>query len=728
MCSANDPNRHDARKAKTPKMIVSVDTEGVMIDGIMRLISASYGREDGTSKSLSAAPDGWLTAQQIILWYIDELACHYTDSAAQEWIQTTVAFHFGFDSDVMNRDFVDDLTLVHKSTARKRGLLCWTKHEEREDPCYKFHRDDQWVAQQLLTEGGEGDVLVFHDPSKLAVASSPKRRFYAEHRPNGDRFEGNRRLDIHDTGTAFVGGLLRVLAVWQPTLSPEQHAAIEWGKQSRYNGFLDGRMAQIEEYSEAECVAHARVCRLLLDTIRDAANIRMEPDALFGSGSIAGAAFKFHRVLKRDQTHEGKEKFGGILVDDLARLTYYGGLIETPVLGALDQLVDEVDINSAYPSQAIKLPCMRAGHGHWTSEKGWSGAAGREDVGHVRASWMVDTPSTPPFTVRTSKGFVRQPLVGDKTWVTLPEFWAAIDQFGDDVVAHETVWWVQECECENPLAWLAGIYARRQEVKQEMKKCVEGTDEWQALNCRQEALKLIINSCYGKLAQQRHGGGSYTNLHWASFITGATRAAVRTETWLREKQGGTVVYQHTDSVLSIDGVPVDGGKALGAWGMEHQSDGLVIVQPGLAVSLVQGKAASRGCSAGAFREAVDAWVTTTDLTQHPLEWPPITIKREQMISRRTALARGKPWQAGSFVPADLTVSFGSAKRDMINAEQLADNPRAWRCPPVQFVPDPATVNDLKNWLTALDKRVQAGEFDDTPLPTDGVQQRYGAMA
>lgn len=719
-CARNDKHRNNSRKKKVPPIVVSVDCEGAEKHGVMYLVSASYGREDGTSKSLTAPEGEHLTGPVVLHWLVDELAGDYTDEDGKTWTQVVTAFHFGWDTSVITRDFAGpDLMLVHKATAKKRGLLCWTAHptEEEKAECHKFHRDDTELIQEIIGEGGEGDLLAYDPGSHLAITSSVKRRFYVEHRPHGDRFEGNRRLDIHDTGTAFVGGLLRVLAVWQPELTDAQHAAIEWGKQARKQGFLGGTLAEIEAYSEAECVAHARVVRLLLTTIRDAAQISMDPKALFGSGSIAGAAFKYHGVLKRDDTHEGRETFGGVTVDDLARLTYYGGLIETPVLGRLTDLVDELDINSAYPSKAIMLPCMRAGHGHWGHHRGrWDGRAPRDVPGHVLASWMVTTPSSPPFTVRTKKGLVRAPLTGDRVWVTLPEFWAARDQFSDDVVSHEVVWWVQECECPNPLAWLDDIYTARQKVKKEMKGETEGSDEWQALNCRQEALKLIINSCYGKLAQQKHGGGSYTNLHWAAYITGATRAQVRAETWLREAQGGIAVYQHTDSVLSIGGAPQDGGKALGAWGMEHQSADLVIVQPGLAVALGGGKSASRGCGINEFRTATEEWAATHDLTKHPLTWEPITIPRNQMISRKTAIARGKPYLAGSFADAPLTVQFGSTKRDIANATPVPGNPMAWAIPPIDYVEHVATVEDLKDWETKLDKMAKEAGFDDDPLP------------
>lgn len=714
LCKNADKHRNGSRARKVPQMFVSVDGEGRADEyGIMHMVSISYGREDGTSASLSA-PTGRLTGQEVVRWLIDELHPRYVNEDGDEFKQVPVAFHFMWDTSVIAKDFDTDLMLVHKSTGKESGLLCNSNHLDGDDECKKFHRFDQELCQLVITEGGEGDLLAFDAESELAVASSPKRRFYAEHRPNGDYFDGVRRLDVHDTGSAFVGGLLRVLEVWQPELTDSQSRAIEWGKVARKDGFLGGTIAQIEEYSEAECVGHARVCRLLLNAVIESAGVIMQPRDLYGSGSVAGTAFKFHGVPTREQTEFTHDLAAGIAIDDIARMTYFGGLIETPVLGQIADVVDEADLNSAYPAQAIRLPCMRTDHGHWASKRGRAVSEAPDGaVGHVLCTWVTEAVSTGPFVVRTWDGRVKQPLSAQRVWVTLPEYQAAVGQFGDAIVAHHAVWWVQECECVEPFAWIADLYAERLKIKNAMALVEVGSPEWQAMKCREEAIKLIINSCYGKMAQQRPDLGKYTNLHFASFITGATRAEVRKESWARENQGGTVVYTHTDSVLSIGGDPVDGGKVLGAWGLEKQSHGLVIVQPGLAVSLDGGKGASRGCSLAEFEKATREWVVTADLTQPPNTWPALVIQRQMMLSRRLALARNKPHLAGSFVDMPLKATFNSTKRDVINARPMPGNPNAWIIPPCPIVDDEeaASLGDLKDYQSQLTKRIKAGEFD-----------------
>jgi hypothetical protein len=703
-------------------MFVSVDTEGKEIDGIMRCISVSYGREDGVSDSITAYPGEWLTGQEVFMWLIEETTGRFF-SDGKEWKPAHVSFHFGYDIATLTKDWHSavnadlDLSLIYKATARNRNLLCNTTHKD-DEPCLRLHRYDEHIQQLVITEGGEGDVLTYDAVSNLAVATSPKRRCYVEYRPLGDRMEGNRRLDIHDTGTAFTGGLEKSLSEWQPELSPEQAAAIAWGKQARKNGFAGASNEDIEAYSEAECVGHARMCRKLIDSVADAGHIPVEPSKLFGSGSIASAALDYYGVATRKKTMECTSMVKGLTVDELPTMTYFGGLIETPVLGQISVPVDEADINSAYPSHMLSLPCMREGHGRWVSRPGSRlSEAPSGSLGYVEASWLVSTPSTPPFLVRTKAGLVRQPLSGSHVWVTLPEYETAAARFGYDVKAHHVVYYVQECECENPLLFLADLYNKRAAIKAEMKTVEYGSDAWLLLHCRQLAIKLVINSIYGKFAQRRPQLGRFTNMHYASHITGCTRAQVRRESWLREDQGGTVVYTHTDSVLSIGGTPVDGGSELGAWGLEKQSHDFTIVQPGLAVAIGGGKTASRGCGKNEFRTGVEEWLTVADLTKPPRTWPKVPIQRTFMLGRRLAIHEGHPELAGNFVRRDFTPGFTSLKRNMDAAMPLPGNPRAWIIPPCEIVyaDEIATFEDIRSFETELSRLIAAGAFDD-----DGV--------
>jgi hypothetical protein len=682
------------------------------------MITFSYGREDGTSASISALDGEWLTGPQVLDWLFEHVVGPYTDTDGQERRQVPVSFFFNHDLALICKDFDQTMQLVYKATARDRdyGVLCWTHHLPDEPPCPKLHRDDQTACQQMMTTEGEGDILAWDPTTCYAIATTPKRRFYVEHRPAGDRFDGNRRLDVHDIGTAFTGGLEAVLKAWNPELPPGHRDAIAWGKQARKTGFEGATMAQVEAYSEAECVALAKTGRLLINAVRDAGKIVIEPAQLFGSGSLAAAAYKTYGAPIRKETAVSELQVSDALtVEQLADMTYFGGLIEPPVLGLLDQPVTEVDIASAYPSQMIHLPCMREEHGMWIRKR----HAKIRDIpagmlGHVKVRWSVLGHGTqmPPFVVRRKDGRVAQPLTG-VAWVTLTEYQTALAQFGHGMItALDAVYWQQTCLCGNPLAFLSDLYDARRELKKQMDEWEPDSDEWGELNCRQLAVKLVINSAYGKLAQRRPLG-RYTNLHWSAHITGATRAQLRRECWEREAQGGTVVYVHTDSVKSIGGAPVDGGHTLGAWELSPKAiNKFIIAQPGLAISIESGKGATRGCGSKEFQTAVETWLETADLTQHPLKWPNIEVKRKVMLSRKIAMIRGTPKLAGTFVEADLSISFESAKRDIQNARPLANNPQAWSVPPIEWVYDQAEWDDIRQHQTWLDKYL--AEHDNDP--------------
>lgn len=698
-------------------MFVSVDSETApcKTEERQQLETLSWGREDGTSESFIGHD-----SRAAYLWLMDRLSQPYTDANGKQWRQVPVGFHFGHDQAVFANDLDhSDMFLVRKVQHKIETALCGSTHKEGSQCHYDqesydnpvgiaghLHRYDPRDIDAVISEGFHGDVIAWHRPSGLAFAGAPGQGFYLEHRPNGDRYEGWRRLLIRDTGRAFLGGLESVINQWNPDLDVQQHEAIRRGKAARATHFVGWGPADLAEYSEAECIAHARVCRKLIDAVGAAAKVRIRPSQLSGSGSIAAAVLKHYGAPKRTDNHEDTE------ADVLARMTYFGGLIEAPVVGLLSENVEGEDINSAYPSKMIHIPCMRTGHGRWKTTRG----AGPVDlIGHALVTWDVSRSgtSTPPFTVRRKSGAVTQPLVGRRTWVALAELQAALPRFGADIVVHRVLHWSPECSCEPPLAFLADLYDARLVIKDSMRTMASDSTEWWEASCKEHAIKLIINSIYGKLAQMRYGVGPYTNLHYASYVTSATRGQVRTKTWEYESAGGTVVYQHTDSVLSVGCTVVDGGKKLGAWGREKPSTGFLIIQPGLAMSLFSNtKVASRGVRVKDFTGAAWNWYQQADLTAHPDTWPLLVTSQEVMITRRQALARGKPRLAGSFETKRVESRVTSNKRNYTLARPVPGNPCAWSVPPVEYVWDQADVSDLREHMSVLDRRRRAGEFDE----------------
>jgi hypothetical protein len=704
-----------------------------MVNGVshpqMCMVSASYGREDGTSGSI------WTDdAREAMRWMITELS---GDHEGQR--QVVQGFHFTWDSSVLSRDFDSaDLQLIHKAQARALTPLCGRTWHNPDEECSRMHRYDPRDVELVITEGGETDLIAWDQKSQLALSITPKRRMYIEQRPDGDRYDSWKRVDIHDVGQAFTGSLERNIDMWQPPISKAMRDAIAWGKRQRKSGFLHGTPEKIMWYSESECVAAAMMTRQLIDKILETTGVQIKPHKLYGSGSIAATVFSSHNVPTRMNTHCGADRLAGIPINLVSRLTYFGGLIDTPVIGLVRGIIDQEDINSAYPSAMIHLPCMRSGHGHW--EKHHGHLDGRHlppphAVGHVLASWDLSgrKTSTPPFNVRTKGMSVLMPLVGFRVWVPMAQYRIAVARFPRDVQSHEATWWAQDCDCPPPFAWMASLYDNRLAIKARMKKLAKGTPEWHELNVQQEAIKLVLNSCYGKLAQTRPTAGLFTNLHYASHITGETRAKVITEAWRLEATGAQVIYQHTDSELSTGGERLPDTKEFGGWGQESPSRDQLLVQPGLSFSLAsdlglipledvdrgkdQGKSATRGCDPQKFYEAARDWVATTDMTRPPTEWPDLVITQQRMVSRRQAASRGKLEQSGCFLPYSSPLALAGPKRDFAHARPMPGQPEAWIVPPPLVVPEfmVATLDDLADYQTQLARRMAEGEFDDDLL-------------
>lgn len=726
LCRRADKHRHRTRRDKILDILVGVDCESAKItlpsgEQVNRMVTFSLGRADGSSVSIRAEAGATLEPAQVWTWLVDNLSGRYVNAEGVEYRQRLYGFHFNHDAGMLLYSLWDNLQLVHKATAKERGLLCATEHAPDEE-CLKYHRYDQDNCRRALRDGGEEDYLAWDKNSQFGFATSPGRRFYMEHRPHGDRFEENRRIDIHDVGNLFPGTFEQVIDLWQPELRPGDRDIITWGKAQRTGDFLHTDRDKIAAYSEAECVSLARLVGKFLDTLRQTVGVVMRPEKLYGSGSVAAEVMGFHVVPKRKELAVGDQTVMGIRIDDIAQLTYFGGKIEAPVVGVLTEPAFPRDINSAYPSKSIWQPCMRDGHGQWIDRRGRTETT-ENTVGYVLVSWDFSRNKTafPPFMVRNKLASVFSPQVGQRVWVTLPEYQAAVTRWGyDHIVTHHTLWWEPLCQCRPPLDFLAEIYERRYLEKALAADDTLAGHERLTAKGREEVLKLIINSAYGKLAQRRPQWGAYTNIHAAAMITGATRAQLNEEAWSGEALGGVPVYAHTDSMTFVGLEREDQGKALGAWGKDPVKERLFVIQSGIAIPLDGGKAATRGVRKQTFIPFVKNWAEEhmEMFAEPPSTWDTMAPEETRMITLRQAHHIKKPHMAGSFVTKPQKVGFRTGKREFDNATPLNNaNPYAWKVPPRYLVlpEDVAQLEDLESYRTLLLEELKAGLWDNDKI-------------
>lgn len=298
-----------------------------------------------------------------------------------------------------------------------------------------------------------------------------------------------------------------------------------------------------------------------------------------GPGAIAAA------MLDRFQFRQRITATAPDAAHDAYAHAYYGGRIECLQYGHTARTIHHYDVNSAYPAAMRSLPCRADGCGQWDRVV-MPMVGGQVGVTpHTFAVWRVrwdfrDTPRVLyPFPWRSANGGVYFPPRGEG-WVWTPELLAAQASglLGGTFVL-ECWRWRSTCQHgQLPCAWINDQYAERQRAK------VRGDGA-------EHALKLGLNSTYGKLAQRvgavfdPYTGAwripPYHDLAGAGWITSTVRAQLyRAATQAPDR----VLMLATDGIYSLAPLvlPVSPAneKTLGDWDYQTHP-GATIVQSGV---------------------------------------------------------------------------------------------------------------------------------------------------
>lgn len=289
---------------------------------------------------------------------------------------------------------------------------------------------------------------------------------------------------------------------------------------------------RMREYCVQECrlmVSLANQLEASLETIK------IHPRVWFGPGNTAGLALKAKGIaeLRGDLPWS---------VVDAAEKAYFGGRFEHSCIGRR-QNVWGYDITSAYPAQMAKLPCLV--HGRWRKSKH---APGKDDIALVRlrVSDIGDCPWS-PLPCRIEHGRVVFARGGFTGWYWNSEVQAALQYWEGIDILH---CWVLErrCNCA-PFGWVADMYAARHATHSPLEK---------------QAYKLVLNSCYGKLAQ-RVGNPKFASAVWAGLVTSGTRAELL-HMLARHKNWENVYAMATDGIYSSESLLCPDSPTLGQWG------------------------------------------------------------------------------------------------------------------------------------------------------------------
>lgn len=279
-----------------------------------------------------------------------------------------------------------------------------------------------------------------------------------------------------------------------------------------------------------------------------------------GPGALASYALRQHRI--RDHMAESPEA-----VRLAARYAYAGGRFELFKLGTRTGRIFGIDINSAYPFAISQLPSL--GSAHWIQVER-PDRIERFGVYHIRMTnaHAMDTAVSPVFH-RDSQHNITFPWAVD-TWVWSPEaYWA--QRCGAEVLEG----WVLDETGDRPFEWVADMYQQRKEWKK-------------AGIAAQIALKLCMNSIYGKLAQRigwdpvRRRMPPFHQLEWAGWITSYTRG--RLFDVMHRMPWESIIAVETDGLYTTHDpsrLGIQHSEDLGGWEVTEY-DQVMYVQSGLA--------------------------------------------------------------------------------------------------------------------------------------------------
>jgi len=348
---------------------------------------------------------------------------------------------------------------------------------------------------------------------------------------------------------------------------------IKEGKSQR-SGFDVQQLAFIRDYTTAELQALCRIMFVLRQAFRDCdLHIRQ----WLGAGSAARALLEAELL----QFHYPAEQPAPLVRDVLYR-AYFGGRIETTGFGLQQGPISHADINSAYPAAMVDLPSMR--EGHWILRDTDDLVGAQFAAFHVRWSLRAGAPLYPfPFRegAGPKKGGVFFPRCGEG-WYWRPEVEQAIAVHGiDGIDILEILEWVGD-DGSRPFCVIPRYYQRRQQIIAEHGKG----------DMREKAIKLALNSVYGKLAQTLGGREDrppkFHNLAWAGWITSWTRAKLYGAAMLAPDRVRSIATDGIWFAGSMPALETSETKELGRWEAEELEE-LIVLQPGFYWSKENGK-------------------------------------------------------------------------------------------------------------------------------------------
>lgn len=419
------------------------------------------------------------------------------------------------------------------------------------------------------------DLSVKHMEKLHAENSVMWKGFRIEHIPK-KWFEVSGTVDgvrttcrVQDVFTFFASSFVAALRNWGTGTDMELQQ-IEEGKKGRSSFSLSDIDDFIRPYWQKELVLLVQLCNTLRERLTTAG---LDTGNWYGPGCVATAVYKKYGIDKCMNQE---------LPDDIIEAgayAYAGGRFELFRAGLYTGPVYSADINSAYPYILSTLPDLQTGTWEWTTDPELFVRVPTR-LGLYRIDFQYEDmgPAYPyPVFRRHKDGRVEYPK-RTGGWYHAPEARILFDEYIKDpdrfryFDMHGA--WLYHDDGTYPFSFIPEMYAQRSVWK------AEG-------NPAQLALKLCLNSLYGKLAQRIGGDDGpprWHQLEWAGAITSGCRALVWEAASFAAREDGLISID-TDGVYSTvpfhdDALRNGKGTKLGQWEMEEY-EGILALQSGI---------------------------------------------------------------------------------------------------------------------------------------------------
>lgn len=426
---------------------------------------------------------------------------------------------------------------------------------------FAFGYDSNMIVQQLAPVllgrlHKQGWVKLKRGHAQYIVTYRPHKYFQVSRWVPGMPKNSKVTVRIYDIFTFFMTSFVKA---YEDMVGPVQEI-LSAGKNARKE-FRIEQIDMIREYWELEI----QNLRELAEELRVQVNSAGLPITEWhGPGALSSLSMKQNNIKSHMKRSNDSVRLA-------SRYAYAAGRFELFKVGRILGPVYGIDRNSAYPYALTKLPSLATGEwvykdrADWT--KGTLRAFGLYHLELKRGGLTELAPS--PLYLRSKQHELFFPW-HTEGWYWGPEAMQAVRK-GATVLES----WEFNDTGIRPFAYISQMYSQRQKWKS-------------AGNSAQMALKLCMNSMYGKLAQRvgydpKSGRvPAWHQLEWSGWTTSLTRAAMFS--LMDRIPFSQLIAVETDGIYTTmlpSDLGVSESNELGGWSIDVY-DEMVYIQSGLA--------------------------------------------------------------------------------------------------------------------------------------------------